>query len=40
MEKRIIFIDTEVDPKTSKVLDYGAVTDSDKELHTTTYMRS
>jgi len=36
MEKRIIFIDTEVDPKTSKVLDYGAVTDSDKELHTTT----
>ncbi|MBR7084902.1 MAG: RecQ family ATP-dependent DNA helicase, partial [Oscillospiraceae bacterium] len=34
MDKKIIFIDTEVDPKTNKVLDYGAVTDSDNILHT------
>ena len=38
MNKSIIFIDTEVDPKTNTVLDYGAVTDSDNILHTkTTY---
>ena len=33
MDKRVIFIDTEVDPKTNKVFDYGAVTHS-SELHT------
>lgn len=33
-EKGIIFLDTEVNPETGKVLDYGAVSESGETCHT------